>query len=159
MNWDSHIRAALALATAARLAGEDPFGAVLLDPDGQQVAAARDESLAKADPTAHAERLLLSRYCSAERRITLVGYTIVSSAEPCVMCAGAAHWAKVSRIVYSVRQTNLQQMSTGRSKPSASSMANQLAYELVGPKLEAEGLQVFRDFDWRRKADRLVKQE
>jgi len=149
------MRAALAAAGEARAAGEDPFGAVLLDPEGAQVIAAHDESIHSADPTRHAEVVALSRYCSAVSTVSLAGFTLVCSAEPCVMCAGAAHWAKVSRVVFSVSQDVLRGLTGGRPKPCASTLQADLAFSLIGPVLQDEGLRVFDGYQWSRKAERI----
>jgi tRNA(Arg) A34 adenosine deaminase TadA len=155
--WETYIRNAIALAARARAQGEDPFGALLVDPDGGVVASAADESIRSADPTRHAELAVLSGYCVAERTMGLPDFTLVTSAEPCLMCAGAAHWAKVSRVVYSVPQAALQRGSGGRAKPCATTLAAELCFEIVGPILEEEGLAVFDGYEWVPKRLRITE--
>ncbi len=91
---------ALAEARAALAHGDVPVGAVLLDPSGQVVAAAHNRCRADSDPTAHAEMLVLSAAARQAGTERLDGHTLVVTLEPCAMCAMAAVWARVERIVY-----------------------------------------------------------
>ena len=94
------MRAALDLARAAGEAGDVPVGAVLLGPDGDVVASDRNRREELRDPTAHAEMLVLSTRAREIGDWRLLGHTLVVTLEPCPMCAGAAVWARLERIVY-----------------------------------------------------------
>lgn len=91
---------ALTEAVAAGARGEVPVGAVVLDPDGQVIAAAGNDRESGADPTAHAEVLALRRAARERGSWRLDGCTLVVTLEPCTMCAGAAVLARVARVVY-----------------------------------------------------------
>jgi tRNA(adenine34) deaminase len=91
---------ALAEARAAAAHGDVPVGAVLLGPDGRVVAAGHNRCRVDSDPTAHAELLVLSAAARAAGTERLDGHTLVVTLEPCPMCAMAAVWARVERIVY-----------------------------------------------------------
>jgi tRNA(adenine34) deaminase len=80
--------------------GDVPIGAVLLDADGDVVASDRNRREELSDATAHAEMLVLSAASRARGDWRLDGYTLVVTLEPCPMCAMAAVWARVERIVY-----------------------------------------------------------
>jgi tRNA(adenine34) deaminase len=91
----------LALREAERAADHDdvPIGAVIVR-DGEVLAAAGNERELRADPTAHAEVLVLR-----EASQSLGGWRIPDSVlyvtlEPCAMCAGAIVLARVPRVVY-----------------------------------------------------------
>lgn len=99
-DWAPAMRAALAETAAAAAAGDVPVGAVLLDPDGAQVAAAANRRERDADPTAHAEVLVLREAARARGSWRLDGCTLVVTLEPCTMCAGAAVLSRVARVVY-----------------------------------------------------------
>jgi tRNA(Arg) A34 adenosine deaminase TadA len=152
---EQFLRVAIALAVQARQRGADPFGAVLVV-DGQAVHQAGDRSVELSDPTFHAELAVISEYCRAQQRFSLAGYTLYSSAEPCVMCAGAIKWAGISRVVFSVSQAMLQQLSSGRPKPDCASIINSgnRQVEIVGPLLPEEGLVVFEGFTFTSKIER-----
>jgi tRNA(adenine34) deaminase len=92
----------LALEQAARAAdhGDVPIGAVLLSPSGEVVAAAGNRREVDADPTAHAEVLVLREAARTAGNWRLVGCTLVVTLEPCTMCAGALVLARVARLVF-----------------------------------------------------------
>ncbi|WP_372411460.1 nucleoside deaminase [Streptomyces luteireticuli] len=76
-----------------------PFGAVLVDAaSGDVVAGARNTTEKSGDMTAHAELNLLREAAAAGR--DLPSYVVVSTAEPCAMCAGALLWAGVRGVAY-----------------------------------------------------------
>jgi tRNA(adenine34) deaminase len=98
---DEHwMRLALDQARLALDRGEVPVGAVLLDENGFQVAADHNRREELADPTAHAEMLVLSSAARAAGHWRLVGHTLYVTLEPCPMCAGAAVAARLGALVY-----------------------------------------------------------
>jgi tRNA(adenine34) deaminase len=80
--------------------GDVPIGAVLLDPDGEVVAADHNRREELGDPTAHAELLVLSARSKHVGDWHLDGHTLVVTLEPCAMCAMGAVWARLARIAY-----------------------------------------------------------
>jgi tRNA(adenine34) deaminase len=97
---DEAMAVALAEAEAAGAAGDVPVGAVVLAPDGAELARAANERERAGDPTAHAEVLALRRAASATGSWRLAGATVVVTLEPCPMCAGALLAARVARLVF-----------------------------------------------------------
>ena len=91
---------ALAEARAALDHNDVPIGAVLLDSAGGVVAADHNRRQERSDATAHAEMLVLSARSRDLRDWRLTGHTLVVTLEPCAMCAMAAVWARVDRIVF-----------------------------------------------------------
>ncbi len=87
-------------AVAAAGHGDVPVGAVLVDADGVIVAADHNRREERSDPTAHAEMLVLAAAARERGDWRLDGLTLVVTLEPCAMCAMAAVWARVDRIVY-----------------------------------------------------------
>ena len=100
LDYVETMKAALAAATEAAAAGDVPVGAILLDEDGIVVAVDRNRREELSDPTAHAEMLVISRRARELGDWRLTGHTLVVTLEPCAMCAGAAVWARMDRIVY-----------------------------------------------------------
>ena len=98
--WQAAMADALRQAAAAPDHGDVPVGAVLLDPSGVTVAADHNRKEERADPTAHAEMLVIRAAAEAAGTWRLDGHTLVVTLEPCAMCAMAAVWARVERIVY-----------------------------------------------------------
>ncbi len=98
---ETRLRRALELADEAARNGDVPIGAVLVS--GDLVLEAKNEKEARADPTAHAEILLLRE---AARRLgawRLSEATMYVTKEPCLMCAGAILAARIKRLVYGAR--------------------------------------------------------
>lgn len=93
------MRMALKEAVAAFRAGEVPVGAVVVA-GGRVLCSAHNLCESRCDPTAHAEILALRAACRAIGNYRLTGAWVYVSVEPCVMCAGALHWARVERVVY-----------------------------------------------------------
>ncbi len=93
------MRQALTVARGVRAHGDVPIGAVVLGPDGTQVAEAGNERELTGDPTAHAEVLALRRAAAAVGSWRLDDHTLVVTLEPCTMCAGALVLARIRRLV------------------------------------------------------------
>ncbi len=93
---------ALGQALEARDAGEVPVGAVLIR-DGVLLARGRNQPIASADPTAHAEMLALREAARLLGNYRLTGCTLYVTLEPCAMCAGALVTARISRLVFGAR--------------------------------------------------------
>ncbi|MGH3994413.1 MAG: nucleoside deaminase, partial [Pseudonocardiaceae bacterium] len=100
------VRRAIEVAGGAAATGDIPIGAVLVDADGVELAAACNAREATGDPTAHAELLAL-RSGAARLRLDgrdsgwrLTGCTLAVTVEPCTMCAGALVAARVGRLVF-----------------------------------------------------------
>ena len=148
---EKFIRIAIELAELAKTKNNFPFGAILTK-DNKIVAKAYDKSYFSFDPTKHAEIELISKFCKKNKLLSLEGYTLYSSTEPCNMCAGAIHWAKISRIVYSVPQKRLNKISGVAPKISCEKIINSCINqytkeaEIVGNVLLEEGIKVFNNF-------------
>ena len=109
MNSDLiYLRAAIAEAHAAELAGEVPIGAVIVH-NGEIIARGNNRVLRDSDPTAHAEIVALRaagralnnyRLLSGERGSEDAGCTLYVTLEPCAMCAGAILHARIRRLIY-----------------------------------------------------------
>jgi tRNA(adenine34) deaminase len=89
-----------ALEVASAFPEDVPVGAVVLGPDGSELAAAGNERESTGDPTAHAEILALRRAAVLVGSWRLTGCTLVVTLEPCTMCAGALVLARVSTLVF-----------------------------------------------------------
>lgn len=99
-DFTSHMDRALAEAKAAAGRGETPVGAVIVGPDGVVLASDGNRVREFADPSAHAEMLVLrtaARSIGSER---LTGCDLYVTLEPCPMCAGAISLARVRRLYY-----------------------------------------------------------
>lgn len=94
------MESALVEARQAGERGEVPVGAVLVDPNGEIVARAGNETRAAHDPTAHAEVLVIREGCRILGSERLTGYDLYVTLEPCPMCAMAISAARIGRLYY-----------------------------------------------------------
>ena len=90
---------ALAEAEAAAGRGESPVGAVVVL-KGKVVAAAGNRVREDADPSAHAEILVLRQACRTLNTHRLDGADLHVTLEPCPMCAGAIAEARIRGLYY-----------------------------------------------------------
>lgn len=91
---------ALEQAKTAGKHGDVPIGAVLVNGQGDIVAAAHNRREIDGDATAHAEMLAISMASRAAGNWRLDDHTLVVTLEPCAMCAMAAVWARISTVVF-----------------------------------------------------------
>jgi tRNA(adenine34) deaminase len=93
---------ALALAEAKRAGerGEVPVGAVLLDAGGNVLASDGNRTEERADPTAHAEILVLREAAAERGRPRLENCDLYVTLEPCAMCAAAISFARLRRLYF-----------------------------------------------------------
>lgn len=94
-----YMQQALREARAAAAEGEVPIGAVIVSGD-RVIARAHNQTELLHDTTAHAEMLAFTAASEAIGAKYLKDCTLYVTVEPCPMCAGAAGWTQVSRIVY-----------------------------------------------------------
>lgn len=78
-----------------------PFGAQINDTKtGKMLVRALNKVIPDSDPTSHAEVHVIRRACKKLKWPSLIGYTLYTTCEPCVMCMTAALFAGVDRVVY-----------------------------------------------------------
>ena len=80
--------------------GEVPIGAVLVSENGKILSAAHNQTIKLADPTAHAEILVLRKAAHEINNYRLLNTTLYVTVEPCIMCMGAVVHARISRVVF-----------------------------------------------------------
>ncbi len=139
------LRRTFDVARRARAHGNHPFGAVLVGPAGEVLLEAENGYLPDRDMTAHAERLLATQASRAHRPDFLARCTLYSSAEPCAMCAAAAYWAGVGRVVYGLSEKRLRALTGNHAENPTLDLpcrevfaSGQRRVEVVGPLLEDE---------------------
>ena len=150
---EHYLRLAIDIARAARAAGNHPFGAILVGPDGAVLLQAGNAHGDAGDRTAHAERVLMTEASKLYSADFLAGCTMYASAEPCAMCAGAAYWAGIGRLVYGLSEHDLKRLIGPHPENLTMDLpcrvvlsAGQRSIEVVGPLLEAESRAVHDAF-------------
>jgi tRNA(adenine34) deaminase len=94
-----YMRQALAEARKAADRDEIPVGAVVVA-GNRIVARAHNLTETLHDVTAHAEMQALTAAANTLDSKYLEECTLYVTLEPCVMCAGAAFWTQIGRVVY-----------------------------------------------------------
>lgn len=97
------LRLANAVAQQAMSLGRHPFGAILVGPDGETVLAEQGN----VDTVNHAESVLARTAALNHSPEVLWQCTLVTTAEPCAMCAGTQYWANIGRVVYGMTEERL----------------------------------------------------
>ena len=91
------------VAKRAMAMGRHPFGALLLAPDGETVLAEQGNI----DTVNHAESTLARTAAANYPGEYLARCTLVTTFEPCAMCAGTQYWAHIGRLVYGMAERDL----------------------------------------------------
>jgi tRNA(adenine34) deaminase len=140
---ERYMSEALALAAAAAQAGEVPVGAVLVVA-GEVIARAANAPLARNDPTAHAEILVLREAGQRLGNYRLPGSTLYVTLEPCPMCAGAMVHARVERLVFGAADPRTGAAGSVFDLTRDARLNHQLA--VTGGVLESEAAALLQDF-------------
>lgn len=146
------LRQAFAVAQRAREQGNHPFGAILVDANGEKILEAENTVITDRDCVGHAETNLLREASRRFEARALAQCTIYASAEPCAMCAGAIYWSGVNRLVYGLSKQRLseiqnQQIYWQLALPCREVFARgQREISVEGPALEAEAEIVHKDY-------------
>ena len=110
---DRYLLAAIELAQQARDNGNHPFGALLVDADGNVVVESENTVVTGRDCTGHAETNVMRVASERFDSELLQGCTLYTSTEPCPMCAGAIFWGNVRRVVFALSEEELRSIAGG----------------------------------------------
>ena len=135
----SYMEIALEEARAAGARGEVPVGACLVQ-SGVVVTRAGNRTRELADPTAHAEVLVIREACRVAGSERLAGADLYVTLEPCPMCAAAISAARVGRLYYGAADPKSGGVAVGArvfSHPQCHHVPE--VYDGIGAA-EAEGL-------------------
>ena len=132
-----HLRRSIELAAEALEAGDEPFGSVLVDGDGQVLREDRNRANS-VDATYHPEIAVAqwaAKNMTAEARQQAVVYT---SGEHCAMCSAAHAWAGLGRIVY---VSSSKQLNAWMNEMGVKSLLpiNMLSIQEIAPHMPIEG--------------------
>lgn len=130
------LRRCVELATEALEQGDEPFGSVLVNEQGQVLMEDRNR-VATGDQTAHPE-IAIARWAAehlspADRARS----TVYTSGEHCAMCAAAHAWVGLGRIVYA--SSSQQLTSWSREFGAPLSPVAPLPIQQVAPGIRVEG--------------------
>ena len=131
-----HLLRANDVARRAASMGRHPFGALLVAPDGETVLAEQGNI----DTVNHAESTLARHAAGTYPGAYLRDCTLVTTFEPCAMCAGTVYWAGIGRVVFGASEEALLALTGSHPENPTLSLPcrevfarGQRAVEVVGP--------------------------
>ena len=145
------MRRALVAAESAAQKGEVPVGAVVAR-EAEILAVAANERETTKDPTAHAELLAIRQAAATLGGWRLTGCTLYSTLEPCPMCSGAAHAARIGRLVYATPDPKAGYAGTLHNVPADGRLNHTITVE--NGLLEDEAAKLLRSFFENRRSER-----
>lgn len=131
------------MALRANGLGRHSFGAVLVAPDGHTVLAEQGN----VDTVNHAESVPARTAALNYSTYYLWRCTLVTTFEPCAMCAATSYWANIGRIVYDASEKDLLAKTGNHAENPTLSLpcrhvfaSGQKAIQVIGPvpELKAE---------------------
>lgn len=143
-----YIRMAIEIAQKARDNGNHPFGALLVDENGQILFEAENTVVTGNDSTGHAETNLMRKASAEYDPEFLANCSVYTSTEPCPMCSGAIFWSNVRRVIYGLSEERLYEMIGWDSEDILFLPSREIfergrkQIEVVGPILEDEAREV-----------------
>ena len=152
INDPKYMRRAIQVSQDARDHGNHPFGAILVDEDGNIVLEAENNIITTKDCTGHAETNLMRKASAQFSPDFLNRCTLYTSTEPCAMCCGAIFWGGVRRMVFGLSMERLYAMNSALAGEQLYLSSRDLfkhgtpATEVIGPVLEDEALRVHLGF-------------
>jgi len=130
----AHLRAADAVAREAMAHGHHPFGAVLVGPDNRILMRQGNINTVR-----HAETDLARRAAEDYPPEFLWACTLVTTAEPCAMCAGTLYWANIGRLVYGFEETQLLALTGNHPENPTMSLSSRAVLGSGQKKIEVHG--------------------
>lgn len=134
---------ALELAREAGALGEVPIGAVVVC-DGAVIARGYNRREIDADPAGHAELIAIREAASKLGRWRLTGCTVYVTLEPCPMCAGLMHQARISRCVYAAPDPKAGALGTLYDLHDDKRLNHR--FDVTSGVLESESAELLRSF-------------
>lgn len=87
-----------------------PFGAAIIDKDGNVVAVSSNSVLKDNDPTAHAEVNAIREACKELNTYDLSECVLYATGHPCPMCLAAIIWANIKKVYYGCRPVDAEKI-------------------------------------------------
>ena len=122
MGWKTdreYFERAVEISKEALKTGNDGFGCLLVDKNGEIIMEQRNAVADEGDPTAHDAMTLIRKAVKTYDSDFLKDCTLYATMEPCVMCMGAAFWADLGAVKFAVTEKELGTiLSGGLNMPS-----------------------------------------
>ena len=142
---------ALAEARSAAEIGEVPIGAVVVC-EGAVVASGFNRREIDHDPAGHAEFLAIREASQRLKRWRLSDCTVYVTLEPCPMCAGLMHQARIGRCVYAAPDPKAGALGTLYDLSDDERLNHR--FEVTSGILAEESAELLREFFRRLRGER-----
>ena len=152
---------ALELAAIGVSRGQTPFGAVVVDSDGQVVGEGHNTVRADLDPTAHGEIVAIRaawQHLGAWQRLR--DCTVYTSCEPCLLCSFVITQMDIGRVVFAARATDvpgyrpLLEADLTAAAAWVNARPDWTPVEVVPDFMRDQALAIITAFPWRQAAAR-----
>lgn len=137
------MRAALLEAESAAAEGEVPVGAVVTV-DGEIIATGHNRSVARSDPSAHAEIVALRAAGAKLGNHRMPEASLYVTLEPCVMCTGAIVQSRIKRVVFGAYDKKAGAL--GSVEDLSDSRAFNHRFEINGGVLADDSAKLLKEF-------------
>ncbi|UJX39557.1 nucleoside deaminase [Desulfovibrio sp. JY] len=145
VDFDGMMRTAIAEAKASFAEGNKGYGAVVAM-GGDILAVGHDTAATDGDPSRHAEFKMLGEAVKAYGDTNLCGAVLVSTCEPCPMCAAMAVWCNVTSIVYGASIADTVAIGRTRIEVDTRTIVDNApaTIEVIGGVLKDDCLDLYR---------------
>lgn len=130
-----------------------PFGASIVETkSGETFLRALNAVAREHDPSSHAEVRAIRLATKRRKNLSLAGYTLYTTCEPCPMCMSMALWAGLDRVVYGATiedaTRHFDQIHIAATEVAKRS---DMRCKVVGPVLRDECYSLFNHPDFRKR--------
>ena len=135
----SYLKRTIELSEQAVRNGNTPFGALLIDKDGNIILEQENIEITEKDCTGHAETTLMRKASKLYSKNFLWNCTLYTSVEPCAMCSGAIYWGNVGKIVYGISEKELLNLTGNNKQNSTLALPCRKIFKHGQKKIKVEG--------------------
>eukprot|EP01090_Pellita_catalonica_P023283 TRINITY_DN948_c0_g1_i1.p1 TRINITY_DN948_c0_g1~~TRINITY_DN948_c0_g1_i1.p1 ORF type:complete len:163 (+),score=14.72 TRINITY_DN948_c0_g1_i1:60-548(+) len=140
------------LALEAVKDGNEPFGALLVDPDFNIILEAKNTCITE-DPTGHAETNLCRKANRTLAEDVKRNSILITSTEPCIMCSSSIYWSGIKTIYFGCSGAALcrvidenADLSKRLWSKQVLATATSVSFNVHGPYLEEEGKNIHKSY-------------
>lgn len=140
LDHEKYLKRCIEISLESVKKGNHPFGAIIVNEDGDIIAESGNIEVTDKDCTGHAETTVVRKAAKKYSKDYLWNCTLYSTAEPCCMCTGAIYWGNIGRVVYGISEKQLLELTGSDEKNPTFDMPcrevikkGQKNIEVIGP--------------------------
>jgi tRNA(Arg) A34 adenosine deaminase TadA len=151
--YEKYIRRTIEISLSAVRNGNNPFGALLINSNGEILFEQENIERTTRDCTGHAETALMRTVSQKYSKEFLWNCTLITVAEPCAMCSGAIYWGNVGTVVYGIKESTLLKLTGANPLNPTMNLScedifnsGQKNIQVLGPIIEQEIIEAVKDY-------------